>query len=242
MIYIWIRSTLDWENEAAFKAQLSSRLVDAVELWNRTFNIPYHLFRHRLRQIAHLNHTRVDGAKCTEWEAIPDGNLVVPVDDDDWFAPGLATTLAREQEEGISAYFWPSNFLEVPVHLQHQAGRIRRTLFPSTPNRFLCTTNNYAMVKGPEIQALLRKHTHASLWFESNMNSAVKEIGEPLSIMNRTLGSVTSLAQKRPPFAREKLLLGLHRYRHVYSKRASPELAWSQLYREMMAALIQELY
>jgi len=240
MIHIWIRSTLDWEDEAAFKSQLRPNLVESVELWNQAFNIPFHLFRHRIREISRLNLAKVDGAVCTVWDEIPEGSLVVPVDDDDWFAPNLATTLAQEQETDFQAYFWPSNFLEVPIHLRHQLGRFRRTLFPSTPAHFLCTTNNYAMIKGPETKALLTKHVSASQWFKSNTNR-VKELREPLSMMNRTLGSTTSMGEKRPPFARQKLLLSFLRYRQLYNRRASPELDWSQPYREMMAALMHEL-
>jgi hypothetical protein len=241
MIYIWVRATLDWQDEAAFYAQLPPRLTAMVKLWNSTFKLPFHLFRHRVREIASLNHSRVEGALRAEWDAIPEGSLVVPVDDDDWFAPDLANTLAGEQESAISGYYWRSHFLEVPVHLRHQAGRIRRRLLPSTPAVYLCTTNNYALVKQPGVEMLLQKHTHASHWFESNLDMAVKKIDEPLSLMNRSLGSSTSLEQKRPPFARAKLLLAWHRYRYLYRQSNNPDLAWSQPYQEMMRELMEEL-
>jgi hypothetical protein len=241
MIYIWVRATLDWQDEAAFYAQLPPRLVDKVEIWNSTFKLPFHLFRHRVREIARLNHSRVEGALCAQWDAIPEGSVVVPVDDDDWFAPNLARVLAREQESGLSGYYWRSHFLEVPIHLRHQAGRIRRRLLPSTPPVFLCTTNNYAMVKQPGIELLVQQHTHASTWFESNLDTAVKKIDEPLSLMNRSLASTTSLKQKRPPFARAKMLLAWHRYRYLYRQSNNPDLAWSQPYQEMMRELTEEL-
>lgn len=241
MIYIWIRSTLDWQDEAAFRAQLPPHLVEPVELWNSQFKLPYHLFRQRLHQIAEINHSRVEGAEVAEWDNIPDGALVVPVDDDDWFAPDLAATLAREREPGIPAYYWPSRFLEVPLHLRHQAGRIRRRLFPATPPVWLCTTNNYAMVKSAGNRLLLEKHGPASRWFLANMQSSVKKIERPLSLMNRTLGSATALDRKRAPFARGKMLLAYHRYRQLYRGKAPPELAWSQPYRDMMANLMREL-
>jgi len=105
MIYIWIRKTLDWEDEAAFRAQLPPHLIEPVELWNDCFKLPFHLFRARLRQIASLNRSRVDGVACAPWDAIPDGALVVPVDDDDWFAPTLGTCLARGSAKRVRGLF-----------------------------------------------------------------------------------------------------------------------------------------
>lgn len=240
-IYIWVRTSVDWQDETAFYAQLPPKLEDCVQLWNRTFKLPFHLFRYRVQEIARLNLARVEGAVCAPWDAIPEGALVVPVDDDDWFAPTLAATLARESESGISGYHWHSNFLEVPINLRRQAGQLRRWLQPDKPPFWLCATNNYAMIKQVGSQTLLRKHSQASSWFESRRGVAVKEINQQLSLMNRTLSSTTAMDHKRPPFAREKFVLAWHRYRHLYGKRVSPELAWSQPYQEMMGLLLEEL-
>lgn len=240
-MYIWVRTALDWQDEAAFYAQLPPKLVENVRLWNSTFKLPFHLFRHRVREVARLNLACVEGALCAPWDAIPEGALVVPVDDDDWFAPNLATTLAREREPALSGYHWRSHFLEVPINLRHQAGQIRRWRQPDKPPFWLCATNNYAMIKKAGSQILLRDHTQASSWFESRRGDAVKEINEPLSLMNRSLSSTTSLEQKRPPFARGKLLLAWHLYRRLYGKPVSPNLAWSRPYQEMMGSLLDEL-
>src|SRR5262249_45718655 len=109
-LFIWVRETTDWGNEEAVHAQLAADLKPAVELWDRTFDLPFHLFRERVREIAQLNLSRVEDAECAEWEQIPEGALVAPVDDDDWLAPDLATTL-----DGIPrkcrAYRWPSTWL-----------------------------------------------------------------------------------------------------------------------------------
>ena len=240
MIYIWIRSTLNWEDEEAFNAQLRPDLVAPVHLWNSQFNMPYHVFRHRLRRISQVNLSRVDGAVCATWADIPDGALVVPVDDDDWFAPDLAAVLGSQLQDDYQACYWKASFLEVPINLRHQYGRIRRTIFPSVPAYRLCSTNNYAIRKGPGVQNLLESHVQASHWFESN-TSCVLKLTQPLSCMNRTLGSTTSLLEKTPPFAHGKLSFSAYRYRRRYKKGASPELAWSQPYCEMMAELMDEL-
>lgn len=241
MIYIWIRLTLDWTDEAAFRSQLHADIIDQVELWNRTFKVPYHLFRQRLKEIARTNLARVEGTVCAEWENIPDGSLVIPVDDDDWFAPELGRKLAEALNSNHAAYYWPAHFLQIPIHLRHQIGLFRRYLFPSVPRRHLCITNNYAMLKTPDNKVLLEKHLQATRWFESHLETEVREISDSLSIMNRSLGSLTSLREIRPPFARDKLLLRYRRYQHLYDGEMSPGLNWSHPYREMMAALMQEL-
>ena len=72
--------------------------------WNDTFNISYQRFRHRVEQIAQLNHSRVEGAVVSEWDEIPDGALVMPVDDDDWFVPGAAQALEAELDPEAIGY------------------------------------------------------------------------------------------------------------------------------------------
>lgn len=240
-IYIWVRTSVDWQDESAFRAQLFPKVAQSVQLWNRTFRLPFHLFRHEVREIARLNLARIEGAVCAHWDAIPDGALVVPVDDDDWFAPELAAVLARELAPGMSGYHWPSRFLEIPIHLRHEADSFRRALLPGKAPFWLCATNNYALVKTPDNQALMQRHTRASEWFTARRGKSVKEIGVPLSLMNRTLGSTTALSYKRPPCARWKLLLACHRYRRLYGRVASPDLAWSQPYRDMMQRLMAAL-
>jgi hypothetical protein len=76
--------------------------------WDATFTVPYRAFRSELRRIAHLNLSSVEGATCAAWDAIPDGALVAPVDDDDWFAPDLVTVLGARHDPEAVAYRWPS--------------------------------------------------------------------------------------------------------------------------------------
>lgn len=240
-IYIWVRTSIDWQDESAVRAQLFPEIEDIVQLWNRSFRLPFHLFRHEVQAIARDNLSRVAGAVCAPWEAIPDGALVVPVDDDDWFAPELAAVIAREWVPGMRGYHWPSRFLEMPIHLRHAAETLRRSLQPGRAPFWLCTTNNYALVKTPGNQALMQDHTRASAWFADGLGERVKHIDASLSLMNRTLGSTTTLVHKRPPCARWKLLLACRRYRRLYRQFAGPELAWSQPYRDRMHQLMESL-
>jgi len=91
-VCIWVRTAIDWADEAALPARLEPAFPPKLELWNETFSIPYHRFRHEVCEIARLNLSRVAGATVRPWEEIPDGAIVLPVDDD-WFAPDIVERL-----------------------------------------------------------------------------------------------------------------------------------------------------
>jgi hypothetical protein len=241
LIYIWIRSTAHWEDEEAVLAQLSPELRSKVAVWNETFTMPFHVFRHRVREIARLNVSRVENAACASWEGIPAGSLVVPADDDDWFAPDLGRSLQDAYDPGASGYHWSPSFIEVPINLGHRVDLIRRRMFPRTPAKWLCATNSYALYKGPETERLLRSHTSASRWFEAQPDGRVRRLARRLSAMNRTLGSQTSLGWQRSSITRSQLIRKLRSYRALYRKLDPPELAWCRPYLAMMADLMDRL-
>ena len=240
MVYIWVRATVDWQDEQAFLAQIRPEFKPKVELWNETFTIPFHLFRHELRTIARLNLSRVEDSVCCSWDEIPDGGLVLPVDDDDWFAPDAAKALESSYDQGAGGYYWTSSFLEVPTNLRHELGTIRKRIFPETPGRWICTTNNYALVKGPGTEALSASHVRASEWFESRAER-VRWIDRRLSLMNRTLASQTTLRPLKPSIRRSELLRKFRRYRKLYERPTPPDLAWCRPYVAMMSELMDTL-
>ena len=98
-IHIYIRRTLQWDNEAAVMAEIRDDLKPNVQLWNSLFNIPYHLFRHRVKLIAQANLEQVKNVSITNAEQVPQGAMIVPVDDDDWFSPDLATHLRKAYDD-----------------------------------------------------------------------------------------------------------------------------------------------
>lgn len=241
MIYIWVRATADWGDENAFLAQLDPAFKPKVDVWNDTFDLPFHRFRRQVRRVAELNLSRVENAVVAGWDEIPSGALVLPVDDDDWFAPDVARVLEEGLDPHASGYFWIGSVMEVPINFGHRLALIRRAIFPSTLPRWICATNNYAMVKRPDTRALLEKHPLASEWFGGPGKEEVRWIDKRLSLANRTLGSKTSLAFGRPTIRRTELIRKFRRYRALYSAPPAPELDWCRPYLTMMADLMGRL-
>jgi hypothetical protein len=241
MIHLWVRRTLDWSDEAAFWAQLEDRWRPGVEIWNKTLSMPFHVFRARVREIAALNQSRLRNVRHSDWESIPDGSLVLPTDDDDWFDPRIGEVLAAQLDDGAIACRWPSRWFEVPLSPGHHLHLLRHRWL-GRPLMFFCTTNNYALVKRPDSQDLLRLHTRASAWFEARLEEPgrgdVRLLDEPLSVANRTLGSATVVDRIG---GRRNLLRRLRRYRRLYRRRIPSELEWTRPYVAEMAALMDDL-
>jgi len=243
VIYICIRQTTNWANEAEFWSQLPTEFKPTIQVWNQSFNIPYHLFRQRLREISRINIAAVQNTACLDWKDVPEGALVLPVDDDDWFAEDLGIVLEKARDHQRPGYRWESSFLEVPINFGHRLYLLKRWLF-RTPPMWICTTNNYAILKSDQSEPLFRSHIRASEWFLSHP-ADVKELGSGLSVMNRTLASRTSLALMRPetckPIRKKTLLRKYWQYRALYRRPLGMELAWCGPYVRMMDDLMNEL-
>jgi hypothetical protein len=240
VVRIWVRATLDYDDERGFDAQLLDRFRAYVVRWDALFEMPYRVFRSRLRDIARANLERVEGAEVSVWEEIPEGALVLPCDDDDWFRPDVARVVERALGPGVTGVRWHSSFLEVPTHWRHQLGIWRRHVQGPRP-AFLCTTNNYALSASEDSKDLLRRHMQASDWVGTQPSGAVPYVRERLSLMNRTLASQTSLGYPHGPISRRATLRKLARYRRLYRQPLRPELAWAQPCADEMRALMDDL-
>lgn len=238
-VHIWIRNTVDWNDEAAFRAQLPDDLRRQVDLWDHTFTMPYHCFRSRVRQIAAENHARVDGARVTRWEEIPDGELVMPVDDDDWFRPDAARIVSERATPDLAGLRWPTVHLQVPTDRRHRFYLVRRAL-RLTPQRSVCATNAYAMRKLAEFRHLLDDHMRAGEWFAGEGAARVTRIPERLNLVNRTLASQTQLLVDQRALSRRDLTIKYRRYRRLYHH-AWKRRGWARPYVEAMGRLMDEL-
>lgn len=242
MIYIWVRTAVDWSDEEAFWAQVPDRVRPRVELWNATFRMPFHVFRGRVEKIARLSLSRVENAVVAPWDEIPQGARVAPVDDDDWFAPDLDAALDREWGDALGVN-WNPLWLGVPSDFSHWRYATRRALLPFTPAHWTCDTNNYAVVKNAGARAVCEHHFPATKWFEGPGRDRVKRISGRLSVNNRTLASQTSLrrARRLGEPTRARLIRRMWRYRLVYRTPWPPRPAWCRPYVALMASLMDEL-
>lgn len=240
MIYIWIRATVDWADERAFLAQVTPAFKLRLDVWNATFTFPYHVFRHELKTIAQMNLRAIRGARCAPLDEIPDGAMVLPVDDDDWFSPDVAETIEAHRTSSISGIHWTSAFIEVPLNLRHRFYLFRRKLMPFVRPTYSCTTNNYAVVKCEELSALPPSHMTASKWFDANPGRVIK-LDRQLSVMNRSLASQTTLGHRERVTPRRELVAKLRQYQALYARPVVPELGWCQPYLARMNDLMREV-
>lgn len=241
MIYAFVRQTLDWRDEALFWRQLPDRMRPAVELWNATFRMPFHVFRGEVKAIAEANWASLPGVTFLPFDEIPERELVLPTDDDDWFSPRVGPSLEGARSAGVFGYRWPIYHLEVPLTLRHQFGTWRRRMLPRTAPRYAtcCGTNGYATTNGRLEKKLLYSHVAASLWFMANP-ALVRALEHPLAIANRTLASCTQFVQ-RGQFDDARLLEKHRRYRLLYEAPLAPEFSWAQPHVASMRDLMANL-
>jgi hypothetical protein len=239
-VYICIRKTLDWQDESLVRKHILPEFRSKLEAWNATFDLPYHHFRQRLKEIAQRNHASVEGATCVPLDQATFGSLIVPVDDDDWFGPDLAIRLRAHHDPDARGYLWSREVIP-------ERRRRRRWLKPRflrrrrrTP-RYTCATNNYALIHAPDARLIARAHTRASEWFDANPE-LVGRIPGVLAVQNRSLASQTALGWRRASISRDELVESFERYRGVYeSWKPSRDLRWAQPYVDEMAALMKTI-
>ena len=238
-IHIVVRQTLNWSDRASVEAHLIADFRPKYEAWNQTFTMPYHVFRHRLREIAERSLRAVEGATVSRIADVPDGGIVIPVDDDDWFAPTLAADIRADSDERTTGWLWRREALEYRTPLKRLRQRVGR-LAGAHPE-FTCLTNNYAFRLERAHAVEMMHHALASRHFDGPSTRTVR-IPRVLGVQNRSLASQTSLAWRQPSIARSALvrLFAQHRELHA-SWRPTAELRWAGPYAAEMAALMREI-
>lgn len=239
MIHICVRRTLDWQDEALVDAKVLPEFRLKLVAWNAIFDMPYHVFRQRLKTIAQLNLARVEGVTRSELGSIPPGHVIVPVDDDDWLAPDLGVQLERALDPNAHGYLWQREVIEARPLLRRGLSYVARRL--GRPEMHTCKTNNYAVVNEPGVADLVLNHSKASAYFDAHP-SDVRRIRGTLAVQNRNLASQTALAWGRPSISRDELLAVFRRYRNLYSARRLAAIpSWARPYVDLMAELMQEI-
>jgi len=240
VVYLFVRKTLDWQDESAFYSQLSPAFAPKVDAWNRTFRMPYHLFRHAIRMVAIRNHESVVGLTASAWESIPDGAVVVPSDDDDWFAPDLTEWISRRMAHDDYGIHWTQSVLEVPINAMHRARLCARAVFPWMRPKWLCATNSYAIRKTSDVTVAV-SHVAASRRFGSG-DVCVSFIPQKLSIHNRSLASITSMGFGKPTISTALLRRKADEYRRLYDQPLrAKELEWAKSEVAAMKDVMAEL-
>jgi len=167
---------------------------------------------------------------------------VLPVDDDDWFAPTAASRVRDAHRPGSVGVHWSTIHVQMPNGFGHRVYLWRRRLLPSSPPAWICSTNNYAMVKQPgdANKSLLASHPQASRWIADGRRGSMRALVEPLSIVNRTIASQTTLGSKQSSISRPALLRRLRGYRRLY-RRPARGCPWAAPYLAAMDELMSEL-
>ena len=247
LLHICVRRTLPWHDEAAVAARLRPNMHSQVELWNATFNVSYAAFRHRMTQIARENWSRVEGAQLTPLDQVPPGALVAPVDDDDWFSPEVGRRLLAERSSSLQGYHWNRYVLETPRHPRRWP--FARPHRATDTSRYICSSNNYAVVNLPELKPAIGSHVAASRIFDAGPRR-VKHVAASLSLQCRNLASRSALGSGRrsttpgatPPLSREGLIEKLRRQREFYARLRLPsEVAWAEPCAAAVAELLREM-
>lgn len=64
---------------------------------------------------------------------------------------------------GAAGLYWTRSFLQIPIDPMAEIGQWARAwLYPNRRPKWICSTNNYAILKGPDTQPLLSDHIRAS--------------------------------------------------------------------------------
>jgi hypothetical protein len=239
-IHLFVRKTTDWSNEETFRSQLDPAFAPKVETWNKTFSMPYHVFRQELAAIAEWNHSALPCWKTTIWEEVPEGAIVVPTDDDDWFAPAAIECIGSNMGSRDDGCLWRQSVLEVPINFLHRVHLTARKILPFLKPKWLCSTNNYAFIKKSS-SINWSNHMQASKAFSSG-TLKIADIPRYLSVHNRSLASITSMGLGKNEITPREMRCKAMDYKKLYAKASLPEeLSWAQPFVLRMKALMQDL-
>jgi hypothetical protein len=240
-----VRRTLDWGSEAFTPDWLVPELQAKCRTWGETFEMSYPAFRQRLKDIALENHARVEDAMHTPFEEIPEGDLVVPTDDDDWFAPSVVHEIRAAWQPDAEGCLWHRQVISASRRSPKRQGWLRMRT-KKMGGHHSCATNNYAIVKRsdrrrPDMQRMVTGHTRAAEFVDAHPRRFPK-VRKWLAIQNRSMASKTALQRKQLTTTREELVERYERYRAVYADwPLSPELQWARPCLDLMAALMDEI-
>lgn len=173
---IYLRKTQDWRKERHFKMpgylkQFGEKPDELIRIWNKAFAIDYFEFRARLKEIAISNWRLpfITGPIEKLFHKLDDNQLILPVDDDDWFHPDLKEILQDKKEEFI---YWEE--IENFSTFVYTAGPRSRFLKHPGSNAYAVRVSFLKKLPRNELLGMLQNHS-LSLDIANRHDASVSE-------------------------------------------------------------------
>lgn len=207
-VVIVVRSCPDYlqMNEESFKAQANDlykpqaelrEMVaqDLLEVWKKCFTMSFFEYRHEIAKIARANLAATGcevirtANEFTPWYAGDEDAVILPVDDDDWFAPEASDLGDRFDDAALLC--WNKH-----TYKNFNSAKFYRS------GGFRLASNNWAVRKSwlktlddkKAHDLVLGSHRHSQTFVEGNLPmSRVRVLDENLSVYVRHLGSLALL-------------------------------------------------
>jgi len=217
-IILFVRTNIDWKNldldafssmnsgtdEArSIAVNVRAKMSTAIEQWESSFDFSFFEYRQRLKEIAEANWARLDRVHAiikgdsmlpVIWDM--DDSIVIPVDDDDWFAPELSTRLLERESqlesrfESPPVYRW--EFGQFDVVGADKKGRPKwdhhQEETPFGTNGYALSSLALSALGPPSQRRALVTHFAAHRLLEP-LNHTIVNLPEILSVSFKTFGS-----------------------------------------------------
>lgn len=212
-LVIWERTEINWQSidmESFFEQgnkifkRYEALLRFSIPAWNSAFTLEYPQFRAGLQSIARDNRRDISGVDdiirgesdfAQYIASAADDTIIVPVDDDDWFAPDLAKLKVLFKDNHFRYVIWPQLIIG-PKRTDY----LYRVL--KMPAEDIPQTNNFAFTVGmfkeynyQELEAILPYHTFLGRKFL--MKNKPVHIPGLFSVYCKTVGSISFMETRR---------------------------------------------
>jgi hypothetical protein len=233
-VRLMVRTSADWRSmdPAAFKSQSDQTPTkpigaavqgDVFELWDQAFVMPFFDYRAALQDLATETHARAGAdvvsvgldeevrwhSSFEEWWRSQDEEILVTVDDDDFFQPDLGL-LGEQFDDGVNLVLWPQVILgffkgsslsfkwaPMPVTLQNNWA-IRKSFltanFSSEGGRHLLAHHAFANEKLADVLGIDNERL-ALRRLRALVHPSVKFISPPFGLHNAHIGSISVLTK-----------------------------------------------
>ena len=212
-LVIWERTAINWSSmdmDAFFKQEnkifkrYEELLRFCIPVWNETFHLEYPQFRAELQLIANENRGNLPGVDeiirgesdfAQYIDSAADDTIIVPVDDDDWFAPDLVRLKTIFEQGKFRYVIWPQ--LIIGPNRKDYMYRVLKV-----PEQDIPESNNFAFTVGmfkeydyKEIEVILPYHMSLGRKFLT-LNKPVHIPGW-FSVYCKTVASISFMGTRR---------------------------------------------